>query len=195
MAAGASTRMGSPKPLLPLDGSTYLETVVSTLRAVPLDPVLVVLGCEAVRIRAATSAHEVTWLENRDWKDGMLSSLQTAVRFLQSLPDVSGLMMALVDSPCFGVETARQLLRAHEKSREMIQLPVYRGQRGHPTVFGRSVWKELLTAPRDAGARAVIVADPGRVQEVIVDDAWVIRDADTPRQHRRMQGNGSDVTG
>ena len=77
-------------------------------------------------------------------------------------------------------------------------VPVHGERRGHPVIFGRAVFKELLEAPDDLGARAVVRADPARVLEVAVQDPSVLEDFNTPGEYRdllRMEDSGRGDSG
>ena len=178
--------MGSPKPLLPLGNSTYIETILATLSRARVHPVVVVLGHEAPRVQAEAGLGAAQVLVNDAWAEGMLSSLQSAVRALEGDPGVGGLLVALVDSPRFSHATVRALEHAWGTSSAKIVVPAYDRRHGHPVIFDRSLWPALLAAAPERGARAVVDAHRSGLVEVPVDDPWVLRDADTPAEHRRM---------
>lgn len=192
LAAGGSTRMGSPKPLLVLGARTYLEAIVETLQSTRIDPLVVVLGHEADTVRRKTNLATATVLVNADWQAGMLSSLQLAVRELSACPQVGGLLLCLVDSPRFSGGTVRALAAAFAATGAPLLVPVHGGRRGHPVIFARSTWGDLLAAPSDRGARVVVEAHRSDVLEVQVDDPWILHDADTLADHLRMQGDNPD---
>ncbi len=65
-------------------------------------------------------------------------------------------------------------------------VPSYQARRGHPVIFGRAVFEELLAVPDDQGARAVVRSDPSRVAVVPVDDPAVTEDIDTPEAYMEL---------
>ncbi len=91
-----------------------------------------------------------------------------------------------VDQPHVLVRTVEVLLEEFRRSGSPIVIPVHRGRRGHPVLFGRPVFEELLGASQDLGARAVVRADAGRVREVPVADAAVLEDIDTPEAYEEL---------
>lgn len=189
LAAGASRRMGSPKPLLPLEDETYLERVLARLRAAGLESCLVVLGDGADRIAAEVGLDADVTVVNPDWARGMLCSLQSGLRrAVEVLPRADAAVVAPVDIPRFAPETVRALIEARARTRAPVVVPVYRGEHGHPVLFGREVWQELLLPHPARGARAVVDAHRDELAGVVVDDPWVLRDADTPADHARMSG-------
>lgn len=178
--------MGSPKALLPLDSTTYLQTIFATLETAGVAPIRVVLGHGAAEILAAVALGDTAVVLNEGWRRGMLSSLQLGLRSLHATPAQAALV-ALVDSPRFSVDTARALVSAFEQSAAPIVVPAHAGEHGHPVVFSRALWPELLRAPAETGARTVVNAHRAEIHQVAVDDPWVLHDADTPAQHGAMR--------
>jgi molybdenum cofactor cytidylyltransferase len=78
------------------------------------------------------------------------------------------------------------LLAGFRSSGRPIVIPAYEGKHGHPVIFGRDVFQELLEAPDSEGARAVVHADPNRVFEVLVDDSAVVEDLNTPVEYQNL---------
>src|SRR5205807_144871 len=108
LAAGASSRMGSPKALLEYRGETFINRLVRVLSDV-CDPVIVALGHHARIIEAGTRGH-ARFVVNPDPDRGQLSSLQTA---LQALPaEAEAFLFVPVDCPSVEPETVALLLKA-----------------------------------------------------------------------------------
>ena len=83
-------------------------------------------------------------------------------------------------------ETVARLVEQFRDGGQPIVVPGYGGRRGHPVLFGRPVFDELLSAPEHEGARAVVRADPSRVAVIPVDDPAVLEDVDTPAAYRDL---------
>lgn len=192
LAAGASSRMGRPKPLLPIEGTSYLEHVLAKIRGAGSDPVVVVLGCKADKVRARTEFNDALVVENDLWRQGMLSSIQAAVLMLRQRPRVEAMMILPVDQPRVSMSTMRKVVQAWAATRAPVTVPTYQGHRGHPVVFDRSTWRDLLAAPADEGARSVVRQCGEAVDRVAVDDPWILTDADTPAEHETMQRGSRD---
>lgn len=186
LAAGASSRMGSPKPLLPIEDATYLEYLLDKIDEVNVDRVIVVLGCRANIVREETEPGDAQFLENPAWEQGMLSSIQAAVRALENEP-IGALMLLPVDQPRVAASTLNAVIAAWRDVRPPVAVPTYRDRRGHPVVFDRSTWPALLEAPAAEGARFVVRECGEAVEQVTVDDPWILLDADTPKEHNRMR--------
>ncbi len=176
LAGGRSARMGRPKATLPWGDGTFVAAVLRTLSNAGASPLLVVCGAHATETARALPAElDVSLVSNPAPARGQLSSLQVALR---ALGDVDGAIVSLVDHPAVRAETVSALLDAVRPDR--IVVPRHQGRRGHPVVFGSELFAELCATPHEAGARAVVRADPARVLELDVDDAGIHVDIDTP---------------
>ncbi len=182
LAAGDSRRMGTAKALLATGQGTFLERVVAA--AASLAPVLVVVGREAAAIREAHPHLGVGWVVNEHPAYGQLHSLRLALAALPA--ETAGAVVLLVDHPLVTAATVASLAAAWRRRPSAIAVPVYRGQRGHPVIFPRAVWGELFAVPLEAGARAVVLAEEGRLLPVAVDDPGVVADIDTPDAYRTL---------
>ncbi len=186
LAAGESRRMGQPKPLLRFGATTFLEQIVSVLRLSAVDRITVVLGAKAQAIRAATDLPGVDIVINENYAQGQLSSLRAG---LQSIPpEVEAILLCLVDNPFVTTDAVNGVIHAYHETRKPIVIPVADGRRGHPALFARAVFAELLNAPADEGARAVVKANVERVQEVDVRDRSILVRIDTPEDYRSYFG-------
>src|SRR6266700_1467591 len=96
---------------------------------------------------------------------------------------VSGVLVCLADHPLVTAETFRLLIEEHRRTPETILIPAYRGKKGHPSLFPRSLIMELATL---STLRDVIGAYPERVRVTAVDDPAVIEDMDTPADYQRL---------
>jgi molybdenum cofactor cytidylyltransferase len=185
LSAGESSRMGRPKALLPIEGETFIERIVTALRQAGLEKILVVLGHNAEMLAQRIAHLPVTVLGNVDYRKGQLSSLQVAVRHLQGDEGCHGILMHLVDHPYIDAGLVKLLVQRFEASGKLIVVPRFRGKRGHPVIFARSLFEELLQAPLDQGAKAVVNAHRGETLEVDANDEGVTLDIDTPELYRQ----------
>ena len=185
LSAGESSRMGRPKALLPIDGQTFIERIVGALKRGGIERIVVVLGFNADALRQQISHLPVEILVNPDHKLGQLSSLQVAVRHLQAAPDCDGVMIHLVDHPYIEPRLVRLMLQRFEESKCSIVVPRHQSKRGHPVIFSRALFDELLGAPLDQGAKAVVNAHRQETLEIETDDAGITVDIDTPELYRQ----------
>ena len=178
LAAGESRRMGYPKPLLTIDGKTFIEKISATMLAV-VPRLVVVLGAHADRIRRAVPRDDrIVIVENPNYSRGQLSSLKIGLDAAQS--DAAGALVHLGDHPMVRVESFRAVVDSFERTRKPIVIARSGGQRGHPVIFDRSIFVELQNAPESEGARHVVNADASRIEYVDLDDPGINLDLDTP---------------
>ena len=152
LAAGGGRRYGMPKALVEYEGSLLVERAVRTARAV-CDPVLVVLGAQAVDVWRQARLDGATVLANRDWETGMASSLRTGLDGLRGWPGrVDAALVTLVDMPGMTPEALRAV--AAHAAPDALATATYDGVRGHPVLLGREHWAGVAaTATGDEGAR------------------------------------------
>jgi molybdenum cofactor cytidylyltransferase len=190
LAAGESSRMGRPKALLPIAGQPFIERIVAALGQAGLEKIIVILGHDAEAMRQKIAHLPVTILVNADYKKGQLSSLQTAVRHLLRDETCSGMLVHLVDHPYIDAVLVKLLIRRFEDSGKPIAVPRFRGKRGHPVIFARPLFDELLNAPEDQGAKAVVNAHRDETLEIDTEDEGITLDIDTPELYRQhVKGN------
>jgi CTP:molybdopterin cytidylyltransferase MocA len=185
LAAGASSRMGTPKALLDYRGETFVGRLVRVL-GTSCKPVIVVLGYHADALRKQIPP-AATIVINPDPSRGQLSSLQTA---LETLPqEADGFAFIPVDSPAVSEATVATLAQAfeHRKPATLFVIPRQSGKRGHPVVATRAIANQFLTLPPTAEAREVVHAHVDRTEYVDVDDAGIFTDVDDPEAYRRLR--------
>jgi molybdenum cofactor cytidylyltransferase len=183
LAAGESRRMGYPKPLLEIGGRSFIEHIVETMLAV-VPRLVIVIGAHRERVRATIPRDaRITVVENPDYPRGQLSSLKVGLGALQS--DSSGALVHLGDHPMVRVETFRAIVDSYDRMGKPIVIARHGGRRGHPVIFDRALFGELLSAPEEEGARHVVNADASRVSYVDLDDPGINLDLDTPADLER----------
>jgi molybdenum cofactor cytidylyltransferase len=185
LSAGESSRMGRPKALLPIDGETFIEKIVGALARTRVGKIIVVLGHDAEMLKRRLEHLATAFLVNADYKSGQLSSLQTAVRQLQSDQECDGMLVHLVDHPYISSTLVDMMIERFYESNKLIVVPRCQGKRGHPVIFSRALFAELLNAPLDQGAKAVVNAHRDETLEIETDDAGIAVDIDTPELYRQ----------
>jgi molybdenum cofactor cytidylyltransferase len=177
LAAGASSRIGSPKALLTFEGETFLDRLIRTFSSV-CDPLVVVLGNHRDDILSGiVRKHRSVFVVNDHPEVGMLSSLQ---RGLNAVPEgVSGVMFGPVDYPAIQESTLRILAARYASEMPPLALPEYQGKHGHPVCLSPAVAAEMRALPPTAQARDVVHAHMSEALIVNVDDPGVVTDVDT----------------
>jgi len=184
LAAGESKRMGFSKSLLRYRDRTFLQTTIDSARALGLKPI-VVLGQDAANIKTCHDLEGVTVLSNPVPESGPIGSLRVSIRCVLNHP-VEALLVWPVDLPHVKIETVRSLIDGFRASKKPIVVPCCSGRRGHPVIFARALFEELLRAPDAEGARAVVRADPNRVLEIPVPDRAVVSSLNRPEDYREL---------
>jgi len=186
--AGASTRMGRSKALLDAGGRSFLAATVGALVGGGCDPVVVVVGPgqvdEARRAKAAGAAV----LENPDPGEGPITSLRLALAVLGTT--VEGVAFLPVDHPGVRPETVAALVEAFRSGQAPLVLPAIQGRRGHPALFRRTLFPELVAPDLEGGARTVVDAHLDAAALVAVEDPGVVADIDTPEAYQDAFGRG-----
>ena len=179
LAAGESRRMRYPKPLLRVGNESFIERTATLVLEVARKLVIVV-GAHAGRIRPAIMPDpRIVVVENSNFDRGQLSSLKIGLTEIIA-SDADAVVVHLADHPLVASATFRALVDEYFKTAASIVVTRYHGHRGHPVLFDRTVFAELMAAPEDEGARVVVNADAARVRYVEVEDAGVVLDLDTP---------------
>ncbi len=178
LAAGESRRMGRAKALLPFRGGTFLSVLAETL-AVYCSPVYAVFGFDAERLMAQAPPPVIA-VENPDYQQGMLTSLQAGLRAMSQLPERS--LFALVDHPAVTRETVFALLRSDAG----LVIPKYQGKRGHPVVIRREIAREVMAEPASSKLNDVLDRHADNIHYVDVDDAGVRDDIDDAERYLNL---------
>jgi molybdenum cofactor cytidylyltransferase len=176
LAAGASRRFGSPKQLVRIDGRPLLHRAVANAVAVGGHAVTVVLGAGAAEFTALLRHSPASVLVNRDWAEGIGSSLRTAAASLPGACD--GLMVVLADQVAVTSEDLRRLAAAWRARPDSIIAAAYAGISGVPAVFPRWTFAALTGLRGDEGARLLLRRYVDRVVRLPMPNAEL--DIDTP---------------
>jgi CTP:molybdopterin cytidylyltransferase MocA len=174
--------MGKPKALLNAEGGTFLSRILTSLKQGGARPLLVVVREKEGPVATEAEAFGGTVVVNPDPAPGPISSLQAGIRALSPEPDA--VFFAPVDHPLFAAETVRALYRAFQETGAPLVIPAFEGWRGHPVLFGRCLFPELLEDDLPEGARTVVRRYLDERVQVPVRDAGILADIDTPEEYR-----------
>jgi CTP:molybdopterin cytidylyltransferase MocA len=187
LAAGRSTRMGTPKALLlASDGLTFVARLIRTLVRGGIEAPLVVGRLDDEALQAEVESAGARLVINPDADEGgQLSSLLAGLRKADR-PGVRGLLVTPVDAPMVRPATVARLIGVFSETSGAIIRARYQGRNGHPVIVSRSLFEELHHVSRDAGAKAVLRAHQDAIINVDTDDPGVVADIDTPEDYRKL---------
>lgn len=186
LAAGESSRMGRDKALLLYRGQTFLDTIVSTLRAGGIGHIIVVLGHHADEIRKEARLEGAEVVVNAQYQLGQTSSLKAGLAALGD-PEIEAVLLCLVDHPAVRSGTVRAMIEAFRPHHPAVIIPSYRGQRGHPVLLSRRLFADLLALTPDVGANSVIRRQGGATRIIKLDDLGVVSDIDDLKSYLDLE--------
>jgi molybdenum cofactor cytidylyltransferase len=180
LAAGGASRFGSPKQLAELDGMPLLQHAVDAVLAVPaIDPVVVVLGASAERVREAVSLRAARAVVCPDWAEGMAASLRCGV---EAVGDAEWVIITLGDQPRVTAQVIAAI--ADEAASAPVGVTairaMYDGVPGHPVALSRAMLPGVAKLRGDVGARELLCSASVRTFEAgrLCDPV----DVDTPEE-------------
>jgi molybdenum cofactor cytidylyltransferase len=176
LAAGASTRFGSPKQLVRVAGRPLLHSAIAHAADVAGSAVTVVLGAHAAELTPLLTHSQALIVINRDWREGIASSIRTGVSRLP--PSCNAVLLMLADQAAVSAEDLKRLVSAWRRQPDYVVAARYGMTTGVPAVFPRSVFSDLAALRGDVGARALLQRNPDRVVRVPMASAAI--DIDTP---------------
>lgn len=168
LAAGASTRLGRPKQLLPFGGTTMLGRVLGeACAASALDQVVAVIGGAAAEVRQHVDFGSAIVAENPEFGEGCASSYRTGLAALDRRAEAVAVVLG--DQPGVDRTVIDLMADAWRANRGVITLASYRQRLGHPMVFDRSLFGALAALQGDKAAWKIVDAHPEWVREVPFD--------------------------
>ena len=184
-AAGESTRMGRPKPLLPWRGTTLIEYQVDALLQAGISQIVVVLGHESAAVARFVDERSTRRVVNESYRNGRTGSIKTGLAAVDT--DADAVLFLGVDQPRTP-DLIRQIVEAHTQRNALITSPRYQGRGGHPLVFSISLREELAsTSEENQGVREVFRRHHDEVNEVEIDDPMVRLDLNTPDDYEKAR--------
>jgi molybdenum cofactor cytidylyltransferase len=189
LAAGAASRMGRLKQLLPVGGETLIERVLGHILASRLDAVVLVLGYRAAEIRAVIGPRFVDprlrIIENSRYRTGIGSSIVCGISAVEGTHDHA--MIFLADMPSVPSNVIDRLLDRHLASGALIGAIRGEGRPAHPVIFGQELYPELKRLTGDKGARELLRKHGDSVCLIEPEGDYDACDIDTPEDYLKFQ--------
>jgi molybdenum cofactor cytidylyltransferase len=183
LAAGLSSRMAQPKPLLEVGTETFLERVASILKSAGCEQVHAVVNEMADWAPALAAAAGVTLLTNDRPESEQVDSLRLVLERIDA--EVDAVLVLPVDLPLVSDATARAIVDAFRQSPTPLVLPFHNGVAGHPILIGRELFAAVLQEPLEEGIRSLVMEHSRHMREVRVSDPGILIDIDTPDDYWR----------
>ena len=185
-AAGRSTRMGTPKQLLPWGTSTVIATVVDKLATAGAQPVICVVGHQKAEITAALATTPAQTIYNPDYANSeMLTSYQVGVRALEQTA-CSGTLIALGDQPHIPVAIIQQIIEQAQRTPDSLVIPSFNLRRGHPFYLPQVLWAELLELEASGSLRTLVTRHSQQIIYINVESNSILRDMDTMDEYTKL---------
>jgi molybdenum cofactor cytidylyltransferase len=186
LAAGASTRMGTPKQLLPYRERSFIRYITEVAIASVCQPIAVVLGANAEQIKPEISQLPVQIVENQQWTEGMSSSIRVCLEALNTVnQDLEAVAIALCDQPFVSSQTLDRIVEAYHFTGKPIIASEYAGTLGVPVLFSHTLFSELMALKSTEGAKQLIKRHIHEVFSIPFPEGSI--DIDTPNDYDQLQ--------
>ncbi len=185
LAAGRSERMGCNKLLLRLNDQTVIDRILTAVADARVRETVVVLGYKPQQLIDVIAARRnaVRTVINRDYLNGMTSSFQKG---LQALYNVDATFLILGDQPMLDTSLLTLMIdHLRERTDALIVSPKYKGKSGHPVLFHRTLFNEILSLEKNATIRDIIHRHADVVLTIDAPE-WTTMDMDTPDDYVRV---------
>jgi len=184
LAAGSSTRFGRNKLLEKIDGSTIIERVVKSAASSKADEVVLVLGYEAQRVKGALKNFECKFVFNEDFKKGQSFSVKAGVKSVMGYVDA--VMVLPGDVALITSKSINMVVEEYERSRSPIVVASHQGRSGHPILFDRSLFNEIMEINEETmGLKAVVNRHRDLIKKVEAGSDEILIDIDDEEDFKR----------
>lgn len=186
LAAGASSRMGRTKALLPWRGKTVLEHLVAQVEAAAINRLVVVTGASHAEIAGRTALGSDRLCENQDWEQGMGTSIRAGVDLLlKQFPDCKGILVLLADQPLVDADYLEIICSQFSGTPQCLVATRHGNANGVPALFGSAYFDPLRQLPPEKGARALLASFADRI--IGINPGNKGRDMDTPEAYEALK--------
>ena len=164
LAAGASSRLGTPKQNLNYQGNTLLQRAIETAQSSVCRPIIVVLGANSALIKPTIENKPITVIQNDDWREGMASSIRTGIKGIQNSElNVSSVILMLCDQPFVDAAILNALAKSNADNYGGIAGCAYNDTIGPPVIFDKAYFDELSLLKGQEGAKKLLFKYIGKV--------------------------------
>ena len=156
LAAGSSSRLGSPKQLLKYNQKTLIENSISAVLTAGISPLYVVLGSDFELIRDAIRDFPVKIIYHGTWQEGIGSSIRTGISYMENENHFDAILIMLCDQPYISSGHLKDLIKAFSQEQKSIIATGYGNHTGVPALFDCKIFRSLKELTGDKGAKDII---------------------------------------
>jgi molybdenum cofactor cytidylyltransferase len=184
LAAGMGERFGKPKQNLIFQNQTLLQRAIATASISTCRPILVVTGAHANLIDLPVNNPDVKLIFNKQWAEGMASSIRIGIEAMKAYPNVERALILLCDQPLVTSMLIDNMLQEQKISGKAIVACTYNNTVGVPVIFHRTIFEELLSLTGHEGAKQILKNHPDNIATVLFEEGSL--DIDTPGDYERL---------
>lgn len=185
LAAGSSSRLGTPKQLLKLKGETLLRRIAREALASECRPVVVVLGAEIENCTSQIKDFGVCIAENFEWKSGMGSSIKRGLEIILEInTSLDAVVLTVCDQPFVTKKVINDLIKTFRKTKALIVASAYQETLGVPSLFSKTLFPLLMDLKQSSGAKQIIRQFPAETQNISFPAGAI--DIDTPQDAEKL---------
>jgi CTP:molybdopterin cytidylyltransferase MocA len=173
------------KPLLPLNGSSVIEYVVSNFRKAGIEDITIVAGHNGDVLKHGVESLGVRVVFNAQYAEGMYSSVVAGIRALDA--GVDGCLLIPADMPLVRSSTVRRVCNAFRSTGPSVVYPIFQKRRGHPTLISSRLFPAIISGSGAGGLRALLAEHDSEAHEERVPDEGILIDLDTHADYVKAQ--------
>jgi molybdenum cofactor cytidylyltransferase len=183
LAAGSSKRMGSPKQLLKISNTTLIGNACKTALNSGSNGVVVVTGSNSELIRKEIIGLPVTIIENKNWEEGIASSIRTSVNYvISTFHNADGILFTLGDQPLITSAFLSEIIQIFQKNNGKSVATTYKNSPGVPAIFSKDLFYELIQLKGDEGAKSILMKYQKEL--ITASPGDILLDIDTPEDYK-----------
>ncbi|MDG1040888.1 MAG: nucleotidyltransferase family protein, partial [Polaribacter sp.] len=184
-AAGASSRMGEPKQLLPWNNQTLIEHQLNNLLKTNTTT-SVVLGANAEKISSVIDSLPISIFTNPKWQNGMGNSISFGIQqLLEKDANIDGILISLIDQPLLTTEYFNKIIESFQiNKKQIIVSQSENGWLGAPVLFDKTYFDELINLKGDEGAKLIISKNKNKIHLILAET--ILQDIDTPEAYQKL---------
>ena len=183
LAAGESSRMGKNKLLMEIEGKEVIERVRDEVDEA-VNEIIFVLGHNPSKNIPKLKEMNANWIINDEYENGMTWSFVKGLEALKG-KDLDAVMLVLGDQPLIEGKFLQKMVKEW-KDKSGIISPIHKGKKGHPVLFDKKYFDEILSLPKDGIIRDVIHANDDELH-LLEAPKWAIMDMDTPEDFEEVK--------